>query len=82
MNAGRDIVAYGEYRSRCTRRIVLRCGTAARVGTTAAGIRAPRSRAGRDVGKSPALRAARTPGGAPDGREPGSPVRRRAGRVT
>lgn len=82
MNAGREIVAYGENPSCCMRRtrrrcdgrrggIILRFGPAARVGTTAADVRAPRTRAGREGGNTPALRAARAPGEAPDGREHG-----------
>ena len=82
MNAGRDIVATGATPPRCTSRIVLGYGRAARVGTTAAAVRARRTRAGRDVGKTPALRAARRTGGVADAREQSSTAGPACGRLS
>lgn len=68
MNAGPDIVATDATPPRCTSPIVLGYGRAARVGTNAARVRARRTRAGRDMGISPALRAVRRTGRTADAR--------------
>jgi hypothetical protein len=81
MSAGPDIVATDATPPRCTSRIVLRYGRAARVGTNAARVRARRTRAGRDVGISPALRAVRRTGRVADARERSSEARRAYGRL-
>lgn len=81
MSAGRDIVATDVTPPRCTSPIILRYGQAARVGTTAAQVRARRTRAGRDMGIAPALRAARRTGGVADAREHSSMARPAYGRL-
>jgi hypothetical protein len=81
MNAGPDIVATDATPPRCTSRIVLGYGRAARVGTTAVTVRARRTRAGRDVGTAPALRAVRRTGGVADAREECSTARLAYGRI-
>lgn len=81
MSAGRDIVATDVTPPRCTSPIILRYGRDARVGTTAARVRARRTRAGRDMGISPALRAVRLTGGATGAREQSSTARPAYGRV-
>ena len=81
MNAGRDIAAPDAAPPRCTSRIVLRYGRAACVGTIAALVRARRTRAGRVVGKTPALRAARPTGRAADVREQRHLARAAHGRI-
>ena len=74
MSAGRDIVATDATPPRRTRRIVLGYGLAARVGTSVAAVRARRTRGGRDMGISPALRAARRTGEVPATRARRSPA--------
>jgi len=81
MNGGRDIVATDATPPRSTSRIILRYGRAARVGTTAAPVRARRTRAGRDMGISPALRAARLRAGVSAGRAHGPMTSRPVGPV-
>ena len=81
MSAGRDIVATDAKPPRCTSRIVLGYGGTARVGTIAVPVRARRTRAGRDMGIAPALRAVRRIGGPADGRELSSTARPSRGRV-
>lgn len=78
MNVGREIVATDANPPRHTSRIVLRYGPVARVGTTAIRVRARRTRAGRDMGMTPALRAVRPPGRESDGRAHGLAARRPA----
>ena len=81
MNAGPEIVATDAKPPRRTSRIVLGYGGAARVGTTAAPVRARRTRAGRDMGISPALRAVRRTGASAVAREQSSTARPAFGRL-